>query len=120
VTINRVVGRGFGPSRGLAGRAGPVSRGFGGFSFFVAPIERPIRLKLGQSGFKRRMQELDEVIVWAKCMTVNDVEPTRPIKGWIRVKIDRDNAWASVMAEQVATRVRLAWETFKVTVTRLK
>lgn len=118
---NKVVTRGFGSKRLAANQAGPVSQGFGGPpSFVVAAIERPLRLRLGQSGTKRRLEQLDEVIVWAKLVELNGKEPSKPIKGWVRAKVDPSRGYASVMAEHIASRARAAWEVIRVSVSRLK
>lgn len=68
--INRIVTRGFGPSCGLAGRAGPVTQGYGGSPAFVIVALR-CGFPLGQSGTKRRQCELESVIVWAKLLEIN-------------------------------------------------
>jgi hypothetical protein len=119
---NKIVTRGFGAVRTLPQSSGIVVQGYGPVppAFVVAALERPLRLRAGQSGTKRRMRELDEVIVWAKLVTVNEVEPKKPVKGWIRAKVDSSSGYASVMAEQVSARARKAWEVIKVTATRVK
>ena len=120
---NKIVTRGFGVARSVPGTSGPVTMGYGPLApgAVVTAIERPLRLRQGgQSGTKRRLQELDEVIVWAKMVEANGIEPMRPIKGWVRVRVNRNSGYASVMAENLAVRVRKAWETVKVSVQRLK
>ena len=116
---NRIITRGMGVSRGLPGRTSLVVQGYGGPPpAFVTEAFRQIRV--GQSGTKRRLQELDEVIVWAKLIQVNNKPAPPPdIKGWLRVKVDK-NSRAAVIAEHIASRTRAAWETIKVTVRRLK
>lgn len=118
--VNKVITRGFGSPRSVANRCGPIAQGYGGPPTFVTETFRRPSLRLGQSGTKRRLQELDEVIVWAKLVTVNDVEPKRLVKGWIRVRVDRSRGFAAVMAEHLGTRVRSVLETVRVSVTRLK
>jgi hypothetical protein len=117
---NKIVTRGMGLVRGgVPGRAGLVVQGYGGLpSFVVAALQST--LKLGQSGYKRRMAELEEVIIWAKLIEVNDRPPPREVKGWIRVRVKKDQGYASVLAEHVSSRIRAAWESIKVTVTRVK
>ena len=116
---NRIITRGMGTSRGAAGRAGMVTQGYGGIPpAFVTQAFRQINL--GQSGYKRRLQELDEVVVWAKLTEVNGVEPKKPVKGWIKVKVDKDRGFAHVMAEHLGSRVRSVLEVIKVSVQRLK
>ena len=120
--VNKLITIGLGPSNGTPGRAGIVTLGYGGPpTFVVTEIEeavRPLRLRLGQSGTKRRLEQLDEVIVWAKLIDVNGRAPKTEIKGSIRVPVTKGRA--SVFVEGVSVRVRAAWETIRVTVSRLK
>lgn len=122
LVTNKLITRGLGATRLVANQAGPIVQGYGGPPSFVvqALSGRPARLRLGQSGTKRRLDQLDEVIVWAKLVEANGKVPTRDVKGWIRVKVDRDRGFASVMVEHVSTRVREAWEFIRVHVRRLK
>lgn len=117
--INKIVTRGFGEQRSVANSSGPVTMGYGPLvpAFVSSAFRRP---KQGQSGFKRRMAELDEVIVWAKCIEVNHHPPEKRVQGWIKVMVEKDRGYASVIAEHVSTRVRSALETIKVTVKRIK
>ena len=117
-TTQKIITRGMGPAtNGTPGLCSMVVQGYGGVpTAIVAAIERPLRLRLGQSGTKRRLAELDEVIVWAKLIEANGTEPKRPIKGWIRVRVSKDRGFASVMAESV----RVVRDYIKVTVERLK
>jgi len=117
VLQNKIITRGFGPKRSVSQSSGIVVQGYGGVPHaIVEVIERPLRLRLGQSGTKRRLAELDEVIVWAKLIEANGVQPSRPIKGWIRVRVSPNRGFASVMAESV----RVIRDYVKVTVQRLK
>ena len=122
-TTQKIITRGMGPAtNGVSGECSMVVQGYGGVTpaVIVSTIERPLRLRLGQSGTKRRLAELDELIVWAKLIEVNDKAPKRPIKGWIRVRARKEAGYASVMAEAVSSRARKTWEVIKVTVSRLK
>lgn len=116
---NRIVTRGFGSSRGLAGRAGPVTQGYGGPpAFVVAAFKRG--LIFGQSGHKRRLRELQPVIVWAKLVELNGQAPSRKIEGFVTVRVDKDRGFTFVMAEHVSSRVKKVWEDFRVIVKRIK
>lgn len=110
-----------GVSRGAAGRAGLVTQGYTGVvpkSIVDALTLRPI--VVGQSGAKRRIDQLDEVIIWAKLIEVNSkAAPPPDIKGGIRVKVDKPRGIA-VLAEHISSRTRDAWEFIKVSVGRLK
>ncbi len=122
-TTQKIITRGMGPAtNGVSGACSMVVQGYGTTvpSVIAAAIERPLRLRLGQSGTKRRLAELDEVIVWAKLIALNDVEPKKPIKGWIRVRVRKETGFASVMAEAIGQRVRSALDYVKVSVQRIK
>lgn len=101
-----------------------ICQGYGGPPRFVQlAIQRGIWV--GQSGFKRRQRELQTIIVWAKLLEVNGkivpnkVAPKK-IEGFVRVHVSRDRGFAAVMAEHVSSRVKKAWEDFKVIVKRIK
>lgn len=103
------------------GAVGPVTQGFGGdIHLVIAAIEeeRAIRLRtIGRSG-KRRLDDIDEIIVCAKLIEVNGEVLAREIKGCITVKVQRHPI--RMMVEHTATRVRKAWEGVIVSVKRLK
>jgi hypothetical protein len=105
---------------GVAGRQGLIVQGYTGLApaFVTETLLRQINL--GQSGAKRRLAELDEIIVWAKMIEANGKPPERTIKGWIRVRVQKNQGYAAVMAEAVGTRVKSALDYIKVTVSRLK
>ena len=118
--MNKIVTRGFGPSRGFAGQAGPVTMGYGGTPrFIIAALESGIKRRVvGGSGAKRKLNDLQIVIVWAKLMGVNGKTPKNKIEGFVRVPIK--NTQVATTVEHVSTRVRKAWEDIKITVKRLK
>lgn len=119
MTINRIVTRGMGVSRGIAGRAGLITQGYGGP---LAAVKEAVKrlIKVGQSGTKRALQELQEIVVWAKLIRVNDVAPKLPIEGSIRVRVSSASQFAVKVVERAAVRVRKAWEDVKITVTRIR
>lgn len=111
---NRIVTRGMGTHINRL-----VTQGYGGPpAFVVAAFQRG--LIFGPSGRKRRLRELQPVIVWAKLLEVNGRVPPRKVEGFITVRVDRDRGFAAVMAEHVSSRVRAAWEDLKVFVRRIK
>lgn len=115
---NRLITRGMGPSRGVPGRTGLIVQGFGGV--FRAAIEAAKRvIRLGQSGTKRALQGLEEIIIGAKLLRVNDQKPANPVQGHITVRVDMSRRIA-VMAEGVSKRARAAWEDVKISVKRVK
>lgn len=99
-----------------------VTQGFGGPpAFVVAAFQRGIIV--GQSGTKRRLREMDTVIVWAKLIEVNRRPPhpkpgNEKIQGFVVVPVSK--SYARVVASHVSSRVRKAWEDLKVIVKRIK
>jgi hypothetical protein len=121
---NKIVTSGFGKSRGATpGRASIVSQGFGGPpSFVTAAIKEAaaVRRYGGGGGTKRRLHELEEVIVWARLVHVNDKPIDQKIEGFVKVHVNKSQGYASVIAEHVSSRVRAAWEDVKITINRIK
>jgi hypothetical protein len=119
---NKIITRGLGGLRSVPESSGLVVQGYGPLppAFVVTTLERPLRLRLGQSGLKRRMREFDEIIVWAKLIEVNDMPPPKKVEGWITVRVKRGQHHAMAMAEHISSRTRKAWETIKVSVWRVK
>lgn len=117
---NRIVTRGMGFTRGgVPGRASMVVQGYGGF--FRAIKEQAIRLiRAGQSGTKRALQDLQEVIVWAKLIRINEKKPSILVQGSIKVKISSVSQMAVKVVERARVRVRSALEDLKITVKRIK
>lgn len=119
MTINRIVTRGMGVSRGIAGRAGLITQGYGGP---LAAVKEAVKrlIKAGQSGTKRALQELQEVIVWAKLIRVNDVAPKVALEGSVKVRVSDVSQIVVKVLERVTARTRKAWEDVKITVTRIR
>ena len=116
---NRIVTRGMGVSRGVAGRAGLITQGYGGF--FREIKKQAIRIyRAGQSGTKRALQEIQEVLVWAKLIRINDEKPPVAIQGSIKVRISQTSQIATVLVGRAKVRVREVWEDLKITVKRVK
>lgn len=111
---NRIITRGMGPHINRL-----VTQGYGGPPRFVLQaIQRGV--VFGQSGRKRRLRELEPVIVWAKLMEVNGKVPPRKIQGHVVVRVDKDRSFAAVMAEHVTSRVKKMLDDLKVFVKRIK
>lgn len=110
--VNKLITRGFGPSRGIAGRAGPITQGYGGIiAFVLAAVRRGI--KVGRSSAQRRLQELEQtVLVWAKLIEFNNKEPKKKIEGSVYARVNKTRT--SVFVEHVSNRAKQAWESFKV------
>ena len=116
--MNRIITRGMGTSRGKAGVAGMVTQGYGGF-FRMAVEFAKKAFKAGQSGAKRAIRELEEVIISARLIRVNDEKPKQLVQGSVTVKLDATRKIA-VVAEGLTKRVRAAWEDIKITVKRIR
>jgi len=112
---NKIVTRGFGPIRTVPNNSGPITMGYGPVppAFVVSAFQSAIRHG-GQSGFKRRMQELDEVIVWAKLIQINNNSSPPNIKGFVRIPVPRTQAKTSVTVEHVASLIRSSPEIINV------
>lgn len=116
---NRIVTRGMGVSRGVPGRAGLVTQGYGGIFRFIK--EQAVRLiRVGQSGTKRALQDLQEVIVWAKLIRINEEKPSVLVQGTIKVKTSNVAQMAVKIVDRARVRVRSALEDLKITVKRIK
>lgn len=120
--MNRIITRGLGTSRGVPGRAGLVTQGYGGSVPPIIPelIESAIlRIdRSGRSGERHRVPELDVIMVWAKLIEVNSMPPKRTVKGGERRVVD-DRRFR-VFAKHVRSRVTTMFERLKITITRIK
>ena len=117
--VNRIITRGMGTTRDKSQRAGLVTQGYGGpLAFVLQEIRRIIRV--GQSGTKRAIQELQEIVVWAKLIRVNNDPPPVKIEGFIRIKVNAISYYAVTLAEHISTRIRKTWEDVKISISRLK
>lgn len=117
--VNRIITRGMGTSRGKAGVAGLVTQGYGGlFRFVKEQARRAIRV--GKSSAKRAAEGLEEIVVWAKLVRVNDRTPDQKIEGFVRVGIDRARKYAVALVGSITSRVRQAWQDIKITINRIR
>ena len=94
-----------------------VTRGYGGPPAFV--VQAILRgITVGQSGAKRRLREMKEVLVWAKMIEINDTPPKNNIEGTVRVEIKEGSTRVAI--EHVSSRIRNITESIKVFVKRVK
>lgn len=120
--INKIVTRGLGVARSLAQSSGIVVQGYGPTvpsAIVVTVTEATRRRHPGQSGTKRRLEQLDEFIVWARLVEVNGQVPNVDVRGMVKGRLDASSGRASVIAEHIESKTRDAWETVKVIVRRL-
>ena len=112
--INRIITRGMGAPRGT-GRASLVVHGGGGFRRLIEFVKR----KAGD-GAKFIKDNIDEVIVWAKMIRINEEKPKVLIQGIDRAQFVK-NKKVSVKAIQfLKNRARAAWEDIKISIRRVK
>ena len=112
--INRIITRGMGGARG-SGRASLVVWGGGGFRQVIEYVKR----KAGD-GVKYVKDGIDEIIVWAKLVRINDEKPKVLIQGLTRAQLDSKKKISVKLSERISMRARKAWEDIKITIRRVK
>lgn len=106
-------------TRGL-GKNPPGVQGFITMGFGQRLLGEVIRIvKKGQSGAKRALQELQEVVVWAGLISVNDEKPKEKVQGLVRVRVNSAANRAVTAAQLVSSRVRNIYEDVKVKIKRV-
>ena len=112
--INRVVTRGMGAPRG-SGRASMIVAGAGGFRQFVEFVKR----KAGD-GANYVKENIEQIVIWAKLISINDEKPKQFIEGSLRLEIDKNKKISVRMSEGIKSRVRKTWEDIKITISRIR
>lgn len=112
--INRVVTRGMGAPRG-SGRASLIVAGGGGFRQFVEFVKR----KAGD-GANYVKENIEQIVIWAKLISINDEKPKQFIEGSVRLEIDKNKKISVRMTEGIKSRIRKAWEDIKITISRIR
>jgi len=106
-------------TRGL-GKNPPGVQGFITMGFGRRLIEEVVRIiRKGQSGTKRALRELQEVVVWVGLVSVNDEKPKEKVQGFVRVKVNSAANRAVTAAQLVSSRVRNIYEDVKVKIKRV-
>jgi hypothetical protein len=106
-------------TRGL-GKNPPGVQGFITMGFGRRLIEEVVRIiRKGQSGTKRALRELQEVVVWAGLVSVNDKKPEKKVQGFVRVRINAAARSAVTAAQLVSTRIRNVFEDIRVRIKRV-
>jgi hypothetical protein len=109
----KIITRGLG--KNPPGVQGMITMGFG-----KKLLETVIRIvKKGQAGTKRALQELQEVVVWAGLISVNDKKPEKKVQGFVRVRINSAARYAVSAAQLVSSRIRSAFEDIKINIKRI-
>jgi hypothetical protein len=96
-----------------------VTQGYGGILSAIVEGARYV-IRLGKSGTRRALREIEEIVVWAKLIEVNDTPPPRKIEGFVRIGINRARSFAVALAESLNVRIRKTWEDVKVTVEMIR
>lgn len=115
--INRIITKGMGASRGQAGNAGLITQGYAGIKLLLELGRRIIRV--GQSGTKRRIRDLQSIIVGARLVRVNENRPSMTVIGFVENNHPNMSSRVSIV-EHLSTRVRKTWETVTIRIKRLK
>jgi len=109
----RLITRGLG--KNPPGVQGMITMGYG-----RRLIEEVVRIiRKGQSGTKRALRELQEVVVWARLVSVNDRKPDNTVQGFVRVRINAAARNAVTAAQFVSSRIRNIFEDIKVRIKRV-
>jgi hypothetical protein len=106
-------------TRGLGKRNQLVTQGYGGIFAVIKKVVTTV-IAAGQSGTKRALKQLEEVIVRVRLIRVNDAAPQKSLEGFARVKIDRVRHIAVQIVEGFSARARNAWEDIKITIKRIR
>jgi hypothetical protein len=92
-----------------------VASGGGGFRKFIQLIKQ----KAGD-GAKYIKDGLEEVIVWAKLIRVNDQRPQQNVQGYVKIGIDKAKRIAVTLAGSISSKVRNIFNDIKITISRIK
>jgi len=105
-----------GLGKGTPGNQGLVTGGFG--KRLLVEIQRIYRA--GQSGTKRALERLQEVLVWAKLIRVNDSPPPVKIQGFVKAHVERSPTYRKITVQPISARVRDISQDIKISVKRIK
>lgn len=107
--INRAVTRGMGPNMRL------VASGGGGFRKFIEFIKQ----KAGD-GAKYVKDGIEEVIVWAQLIRINEKRPEQNIQGYVKIGIDKAKRIAVSLVGSISAKARNIFNDIKITISRIK
>jgi len=116
---NQIIMRGMAAPRNDENSPGLVTSGFGNNSVLAFVLEQVDRIvRIGRSGAKRVVDEVNEVVVWAKLIRVNnDINPPKIIGN---VRTNSIAHYAITLTEFISSRTRKTWEDVKISIQRLK
>lgn len=91
-----------------------ITRGYGGR--LIEVFERIYRS--GRSSASRMSERIDEIVVYAKLLFVNDESPTRNVVGTVRTSYDRSSRRPATLVEHLSTRIKRVLSDIVISVTR--
>jgi hypothetical protein len=90
-------------------------------SFFKRVIEAVVKIFIPRgNGAKDQRREFEDVVIWAKLVSVNDTPPSRKIEGFIKVRVDKTAQFAVSLTEHVTTTVKQLWNDIVISVRRVR
>ena len=114
---NQIVTRGLSPTT----KTFFVTRGFiPGVIEEIAEISRRVAFRLGRSEKRNELNRVEEVVVFAKLIKVNDRKPNDSIKGWIRVTYDKQRRIAISAVKTAYAPIRSHIDRILIVIKRLK
>lgn len=120
--MNRILTKGFGPSSGLAGRAGPTTMGYGGIELPPLPVpQQPDRQRTHNgTSTQRKELKLDDIVkVWAKLIEINSMPPKRIISGSVSVSLS-DTKNYTLKTEGYPRRIKNVLDRIHITARRIR
>ena len=98
MTVNRIVTRGMGMSRGQTGRAGLITQGYGGTIFTAVLESARVVIRHGRTA-SRRVKE--EIVISARLVRVNGVKPQNFIQGSVTVMLEAFRKSAKILISEI-------------------
>jgi hypothetical protein len=116
---NRLVTRGL----STKGRNRLVTQGFG--SFFERVVQEVVEvskriIKVGGTAARRVSDQLEEIVVYARLISVNSVQPDEPVKGWIRITYDRSRRIVVNAVQTAVNTIKTKLDEILISIRRIK
>ena len=90
-----------------------------GFKFEILEVIKDV-IKVGRSSAERARKELEEFIIWARMIRINDERPDVDVEGFVKVMLKKDVAQKIKGVQLISHRVRDTLEDIKITMKRIK
>jgi hypothetical protein len=106
-------------TKGLGRHNNLVARGFvrGFIETIIAGTQHIVRV--GRSGAKRIIKEVESIMIYAKLIDVNDFQPKVKIEGVIKVDFFIKN-YAVSLVESIKHRIKSKYNEIKISIERLR